>query len=102
MSNHALVATARRPNGLWIATCFCGHQSQGGNRTGAITRHNSHAVGRRNCLAPEKNFYPSRCEAEQAIVGVWRAQRGGPLLGVYRCPCGGWHLTSKTDREVAS
>ena len=40
--------------------------------------------------------------SEQAIVGVWRAKRGGPVLRVYHCPCGGWHLTSKTDREVAS
>ena len=101
---HALVATARRPHGLWIATCSCGHQSPGGSRTGAVTRHDSHAVGRVGCLAPEKNSYPSRVEAEQAMVGVWRSRRGGPVLRVYQCQCGGWHLTSKTDldQEVAS
>lgn len=52
---------------------------------------------RTDCPHPEKSAYPSKVEAEQAILGVWRKNRGGPKLRVYLCGCGMWHLTSSPD-----
>lgn len=49
------------------------------------------------CPRPEKGAYPSKLEAEHAILSVWRKLGGGPKLRAYQCDCGMWHLTKRQD-----
>lgn len=51
------------------------------------------------CPVPWKLLFASRPEARLAI----RSMKHGGLKGSlrpYLCPCGSWHLTSMTRREV--
>lgn len=60
------------------------------------------------CPTPKKYAYSNQDEAESGIVLVYKTyhfktpKKNTIPTGTYKCPCGSWHITSKTDNRSPS
>lgn len=59
-------------------------------------------MNRRHCPTPAKIRYRDSDAAWAALAGINTGRRtaGRRETACYRCPCRGWHLTSKGRRRV--
>ncbi len=103
-TGHVLIGVEQYP-GRWVATCLCGRQVPGREKSLAVAGLFKHTIDANKpaCPTPHKTQYPSASDADAAITRFLRRAGFGARPGrAYQCPSGQhWHTTKQPARKDA-